>query len=134
MQDWKINGWKAANGKDIAYLDEWKWIYQWVTENPKQLKIGHVKAHNKGTGKEVIWNSRVDTIAQQHSIAIVTRSQAKSTPTDAPKPMGAAINHQTPGKVERQELINVAHQFMHEEVKGTLHRLRQVAEWKKHGS
>lgn len=48
--------------------------------------------------------------------------------------MGPAINHQTPGKVERQELINVAHQFMHEGVKGTLHRLRQVAEWKKHGS
>lgn len=84
MQDWKINGWKAADGKDIAYLDEWKWIYQWVTENPKQLKIGHVKAHNKGTGKEAIWNIWVDTIAQQYSIANVTRSQAKSTPTDAP--------------------------------------------------
>ncbi|XP_077697615.1 ribonuclease H-like [Eretmochelys imbricata] len=93
MQDWKRNKWRAADGKDIAYLDEWKWIYQWVTENPNQLKIRHVKAHSKGTSKEAIWSSRVDTIARQQSIAVVTRSQAKSTSTEAPEPTDVTVNH-----------------------------------------
>lgn len=73
MFDWQKNGWKAADGKEIAYIEEWKWIYAWVTSHPDQLKIKHVKAHGKGSAAETIWNNRADAIARDYEgIAAVT--------------------------------------------------------------
>ncbi|XP_065436517.1 ribonuclease H-like [Chrysemys picta bellii] len=54
MFDWQRNNWKATDGEKIAYIDEWKWIYAWVTSHPNQLKIKHVKAHGKGSAAETV--------------------------------------------------------------------------------
>ncbi|CAM4563802.1 unnamed protein product [Caretta caretta] len=121
MFDWQKNGWKAADGKEIAYIEEWKWIYAWVTSHPDQLKVKHVKAHGKGSAAETIWNNRADAIARDYEgIAAVTRRQEQ-------KVLGSV---HLPGRTERQELVNIAHQFMHERVEGMLGRLKQVAEWR----
>uniref|UniRef100_K7EY36 Gypsy retrotransposon integrase-like protein 1 n=1 Tax=Pelodiscus sinensis TaxID=13735 RepID=K7EY36_PELSI len=138
MHDWERNGWKAADGKSVAYVEEWKWIYQWVLQHPGCLKVRHVKAHSRQDTPEAFWNNKVDGIARQYDIAaLVTRSQAGKVMGD-PQSMDEIINdnncpnspNRTPGKIEKQELVNVAHQFMHEGVEGTLRRLREVAQWK----
>lgn len=67
---------------------------------------------------ETIWNNRADAIARDYEVAVVTRRQEQK----------AKESVRIPGKTERQELVNIAHRFMHEGVEGTLRRLKQVEE------
>lgn len=86
MFDWKRREWKGADGKAIANIKEWKWIYDWVPNNPSLLKIRPVKARGKGADIETIRSHRADAVARQYEtakIAVVTRGQQPHTPNQA---------------------------------------------------